>query len=183
MGVELSSARGASDAALIASSLSSPQAFAVVFDRHFDAVHGYLARRAGREQADDLAATTFEVAFRRRASFDPAADSARPWLYGIATNLLRAAGRAERQALATLPQLLDPAQRGGAVADEGSRVDRQRLAAALSALDPDQRDVLLLHAWEDLTYEQIAQALGVPIGTVRSRLARARTKVREEMER
>jgi RNA polymerase sigma factor (sigma-70 family) len=185
VGVEISSARGASDAALIAGSLTRPEAFAAIFDRHFDAIHAYLARRCGAERADDLAAAVFEVAFSRRAAFDRSADSARPWLYGIATNLLRASGRAERRALAALPRLLEPSAGTGELGsgDDDARVDRETLAQALASLDRDQRDVLLLHAWEELTYDQIAQALGIPVGTVRSRLARARSKVRAAIER
>ena len=81
--------RRSSDARAIATSLSHPERFAAIFDRHYDAIHAYLARRAGAALADDLAATTFTVAFERRATFRAESTSARPWLYGIATNLLR----------------------------------------------------------------------------------------------
>src|SRR5271167_757563 len=87
------------DAALIARSLTVPEAFAGVFDRHFDAVHRYLARRVGRERADDLASQTFTVAFERRASFRPGEAGAPPWLLGIATNLLRNHRRSEQRLL------------------------------------------------------------------------------------
>jgi DNA-directed RNA polymerase specialized sigma24 family protein len=78
-----------SDSALIASSCSSPDDFAVIFDRHFDAVFGYLQRRIGHEVAEDLTAETFLVGFNGRYRFDTSQDSARPWLLGIATNLFR----------------------------------------------------------------------------------------------
>jgi RNA polymerase sigma factor (sigma-70 family) len=164
------------DASLIAQSLARPQIFAAIFNRHFDAVHGYLARRAGRDLADDLAAQTFTVAFERRASFRAdLAETARPWLFGIATNLLRNEHRAERRALSILAEL--------AVTAPAGYVDRTRLAhselgSALASLDPGHRDALLLHAWEGFRYEEIAVALGVPVGTVRSRLARARARLR-----
>ena len=164
---------------LFARSLTEPQAFALVFDRHYDVVHGYLARRAGPDVADDLAAQTFTIAFERRASFraDEVA-TARPWLFGIATNLLRNQRRAERRALEALADLAvtavteqrDPATAGGL-----------GLGEALASLDGDQRDVLLLHAWEGLRYEEIAIALGIPVGTVRSRLARARSRLQSAM--
>ena len=160
----------------IARSLSDPSAFGVIFDRHFDAVHAYLARRAGPNVADDLAASTFTVAFERRRSFRREATTARPWLFGIATNLLRNERRAEQRALESLartrPRLAEPGNEGG---DAESAA---RLADALARLDPGQRDVLLLYAWEDLSYAEIAFALRVPVGTVRSRLARARTHLR-----
>jgi len=78
-----------SDASVIAGSLQRPEQFAAIFDRHFDSVHAYLARRIGASLADDLASQTFVVAFERRESFRATVDSARPWLFGIATNLMR----------------------------------------------------------------------------------------------
>jgi RNA polymerase sigma factor (sigma-70 family) len=164
------------DASLIAQSLARPQLFATIFNRHFDAVHGYLARRAGRDLADDLAAQTFTVAFERRASFRAdLAETARPWLFGIATNLLRNEHRAERRALSTLAELAvtTPADHQDSV-----RLAHSELGSALASLDPGHRDALLLHAWEGFRYEEIAVALGVPVGTVRSRLARARARLR-----
>jgi len=163
------------DAALIAQSLARPQVFAVVFDRHYDAVHGYLARRAGSDVADDLSAQTFTIAFERRASFrSDVASSARPWLFGIATNLLRNERRAERRALAALSDLAatTPLEHEDVESLGGSR-----LGSALASLDGDQRDALLLHAWEE-----IAVALGIPVGTVRSRLARARAQLRAVLD-
>ena len=168
------------DAALIAQSLARPQVFAVVFDRHYDAVHGYLARRAGSDVADDLSAQTFTIAFERRASFrSDVASSARPWLFGIATNLLRNERRAERRALAALSDLAatTPLEHEDVESLGGSR-----LGSALASLDGDQRDALLLHAWEGLRYEEIAVALGIPVGTVRSRLARARAQLRAVLD-
>jgi RNA polymerase sigma factor (sigma-70 family) len=162
-----------SDADVIAESLGRPQAFATIYDRHFDIVHGYLARRAGTDGADDLAATTFVIAFERRATFRPEAGvSARPWLFGIATNLMRNEWRAERRALAAITTL------AGAAPAAESASEPAGLGEALAALDADHRDVLLLYAWEGFSYQEIAAALGIKVGTVRSRLSRARARLR-----
>jgi RNA polymerase sigma-70 factor (ECF subfamily) len=164
----------ASDASAIALSLSRPEAFAAIFDRHFDPIHGYLVRRVGPARADDLASATFTVAFERRRGFRGEADSARPWLFGIATNLMRNERRAEQRALNALSRLRPLT----AQATPYEEVDKTRVAALLADLDRDQRDVLLLYAWGELSYEEIAAALEVPLGTVRSRLARARARLR-----
>jgi len=162
-----------SDASVIAGSLQRPEQFAAIFDRHFDSVHAYLARRIGASLADDLASQTFVVAFERRESFRATVDSARPWLFGIATNLMRNQWRAEQRALAALARLASDARRAAAP----DRQEGDRLAAGLAQLDRGQRDALLLYAWEGLSYEEISAALGVPIGTVRSRIARARSRL------
>ena len=159
---------------MIARSASRPEAFGAIFDRHFPAIHAYLARRVGQSSADDLAASTFTVAFERRRSFRGDADSARPWLFGIATNLLRNERRSEWRTLRALSRLnarplTEPIGPTG--------ID-PRLAALLSQMEADQRDVLLLYAWGELTYDEIAASLGIPLGTVRSRLARAREHLR-----
>jgi RNA polymerase sigma-70 factor, ECF subfamily len=182
MGAHVDTTGVSSDAELIASSLTVPEAFANVFDRHFVAVHRYLARRVGRERADDLASQTFTVAFERRASFLPDALSARPWLLGIATHLLRNDRRAEHRLLQTIARL---GAQGDAPVSQGDRESPEvdgELAAALAGLDGDQRDVLLLFAWGELSYEEIAEALAIPIGTVRSRLSRARAFLRARVD-
>jgi RNA polymerase sigma factor (sigma-70 family) len=166
--------RDQTDASIIEESLRRPQAFAGLFDRHFDAIHRYLARRLGSDGADDVAATTFAVAFERRATFRDHVD-ALPWLFGIATNLLRNEWRAERRALDALAQLTVSAGRDRA---DGATSESVGLVEVLAELDADQRDVLLLHAWEGFSYQEIATALGVPIGTVRSRMSRARARLR-----
>jgi RNA polymerase sigma-70 factor (ECF subfamily) len=147
-------------------------------------VHAYLARRVGAGRADDLAAATFTVAFERRGAFRETATSARPWLFGIATNLLRNEWRAEQRALEALarlvPAAVDPAGIGGGDHAGPGSTDGTLLGLGLAELDADQRDVLL-YAWEGLSYEEIAASLGVPIGTVRSRLARARARLRSRL--
>jgi len=168
--------RGAerSDAAVIAASLGDPQTFAVLFDRHFDAVFGYLARRIGVDRAEDVAAATFAVAFERRGTFRDR-ETARPWLFGIATNLMHNDRRAQQRALSALAELIAG---GAGIAAQGPRPGESVVAEALARLDPDQRDVVVLHAWEGFSYREIASALGVPVGTVRSRLSRARAQLR-----
>ena len=148
----------------------SPQAFELVFERHFSAVFRYLRRRAG-VVAEDLAAETFTRAFAGRAGYDLARTDARPWLFGIATNVLRAH---HRDAYVPLPV----GEREDAISDPDDRLDAAaalaRCAAALRALPVEQREVLLLVAVAELTYEETATALGIPVGTVRSRMSRAR---------
>jgi RNA polymerase sigma-70 factor (ECF subfamily) len=169
---------------LIAASIERPGVFASVFDRHFPAVHGYLARRAGREPADDLASLCFTVAFERRSTFDPRVEQALPWLLGIATNLLRDHWRSEQRFLEILARLDPPPE---AASDEVTNgvwsAGDPALAQALAGLEAAQRDVLVLYAWAELTYDEIAMALSVPVGTVRSRLARARSRLRVELAR
>lgn len=173
MGGERPGGEETSDGDVIQRSLATPSAFSVIFDRHFDAVYSYLARRIGPTQAEDLVASTFTVAFERRRRFRREVETARPWLLGIATNLLRNEFRAERRSLEALGRLGREV-----VTVEVQSPEPADLGSLLADLDPDQRDVLLLYAWEDLSYEQISAALGIPVGTVRSRLARARAHLR-----
>ena len=172
-----------SDADCLARSLSEPNAFQPIFDRHFRAVHTYLHRRAGRDLADELSAETFALAFERRASCR-GTGSALPWLYGIATNLLRRSWRTERRQLRAYGRSgVDPAivyEDEVAARADGSPIGA-RLASALAAMRPRERDALLLYALADLSYEEIAFALDVPVGTVRTWLHRAREVGRREL--
>lgn len=173
------------DAALIERSWHDSEAFAGLYDRHAAPLHRYVARRLGDEAADDIVAETFLAAFRRRRSYDLGRDDARPWLYGIAANLVGKHRRSEIRLLRALARTgVDPIGEGHAERAE-ARVSafavRRELAAALAGLSAGDRDVLLLIAWADLSYEETAAALGIPIGTVRSRLNRARRKVREAL--
>jgi RNA polymerase sigma factor (sigma-70 family) len=174
VGRELSIPEEASDAVVIERSFSDPRSFAVIFDRHFDAVHAYLATRVGEGRADDLAASAFAIAFERRRRFRREASTARPWLFGIAANLLRNEWRAEKRSLEMLGRLSRSV--GGSTSSEPG--DALGVGEMLAELDRDQREVLLLYAWEELSYEEIAAALGIPVGTVRSRLSRARAQLR-----
>jgi RNA polymerase sigma-70 factor (ECF subfamily) len=175
-----------SDARVIARSRDEPELFAALFDRYADDVHAYVSRRIGPEAAEDLTAETFTTAFRRRDTFDLARADARPWLFGIATNLVGRHRRAEARRLKALARVPEPVQDEEPVADRavaraGARGVRRELAAALAGLSARHRDVVLLVAWGGLDYEEAAQALGVPVGTVRSRLNRARSKLREAL--
>ena len=174
-----------SDAAAIAASLDSPTAFADVFERHHPVVHRYLARRIGRDLADELAAETFAVAFAKRGRYDVSVEDARPWLFGIATRLAHRHWRREERELRAYartgvdPAAPSPAERVAARAD--SALAGPAIAAALAALTTDERDVLLLYAWEELDQPEIAVALSIAPGTVKSRLHRARGRVRQSL--
>jgi RNA polymerase sigma-70 factor, ECF subfamily len=170
------------DGELIAASLQQPERFAPLFDRHHGPIHRYLERRSGRRVAEDVAAETFVVAFGRRAVFDTRRADARPWLYGIAANLLRSEWREERRQLAAWERAA--AREEGDLDADGvaERVDARAMApvvaAGLAALDGRDRETLTLMVWADLSYEEIAEALAIPAGTVRSRIHRARLQMR-----
>lgn len=170
------------DAAIIERSWQEPEHFALLFDRHAPRIHRYFARRVGREAADDLVAETFLAAFAKRRGYFTAYRDAGPWLYGIATNLVGQHRRDEvRQFRIRQAAWPDPAQPGHAervTADVTARSVRRQLAAALAELPDADRDVLVLIAWEQLSYTETARALAIPVGTVRSRLNRARARLR-----
>ena len=172
------------DSAAIAASIATPAEFALVFHRHFDLVHGYIRKRVGESLADDLASQTFLIAFDSRAKYDQTRPNARPWLLGIATNLIHGKRRQEKRQLraygrAGVDAGVDSLEDVEARADAGRL--RPQLAALLAALPKDEADPLLLFAWAELSYEEIAEALELPLGTVKSRLARARRRVREQL--
>lgn len=170
------------DAAVVRQSLERPEVFALLYDRHAADIHRYAARRLGDGAADDITADTFLTAFRIRARFDTTRESARPWLYGIAANLIGKQRRKEVRGLRALARSgRDPVAESwvervdSRVTAEGAQA---ALAGAVAALSGGDRHVLLLVAWADLSYQEVADALSIPIGTVRSRLNRARRKVR-----
>jgi RNA polymerase sigma factor (sigma-70 family) len=173
------------DAALIERSWREPETFAELYDRHAVPIYRYVSRRLGEPMADDVVADTFLAAFRRRQRYDLHRPDARPWLYGIAANLISKHRRAEVRMLRAYARTgADPVVEGHADRTD-SRVTaaalQRDIAAALASLSAGERDVLLLVAWADLTYEETATALEIPVGTVRSRLNRARRKVREAL--
>lgn len=171
------------DARDVELSLCDPARFGAIFDRYFAEIHGYAAKRAGREAADDIAAEAFLTAFRARRRFDPRRGTVKAWLYGIVTNHLSAYRRRELRAYRAM------ARTGLSAPDEGhadrvvERVAagslRAPLAKALADLSSGEREVLLLVALGDLSNTDVAAALGIPYGTVASRLSRARAKLRK----
>lgn len=173
------------DAVIIEASRSDPERFAAIFGRYFAEIHRYLARRVGVRVADDLSAEVFLAAFSQRQRYDVSRDCARPWLFGIATNLIGAHRRQEGRYYRAMSRTdAEPAWQ----ADEDRTADRlsaeatrPALVAALARLAPGDRDVLLLVALADLPYPEVAQALGIPYGTVCSRLNRARRKLRDAL--
>jgi RNA polymerase sigma factor (sigma-70 family) len=178
----------ATDAMIIAASGAQPELFGDIFDRHATVLFRYLVRRIGVQDADPLLGELFRVAFEKRATYDCTRPDARPWLYGIATNLLAHHRRSEARRLQATARLL--AQRSArdeamepvaetVVRDVDASGQWPAVADAVSRLPSRERDVLLLHVWEDLSYEEIAAALDIPVGTVRSRLNRARVRIRE----
>ena len=167
-----------SDSELIARSLDEPHLFGELFVRYAQVIQSYAARRLGIHAAEDVLSDTFLVAFQKRARFDLARPDARPWLYGIATNLIKHHRHDEIRAMSALRSVehdVDPPDMSGRV---GQRVDAERqlreLGDALRHMASRDRDALLLFAWGDLSYEEIGQAMNIPVGTVRSRLNRAR---------
>lgn len=167
-----------SDAALVGRAVAGESAaFAELLRRHDQAVHAYLTRRSGRQDADDLLSEVWLRAFEARASYDRRWPDARPWLYGIARNVLRSHWRRLGR---TAPQVQagssDPWPDVDARIDAAARVSALR--RALAELPPGDRAVLLLVSWEGLAPAEVAVALGIPQGTARSRLHRARTAIR-----
>jgi RNA polymerase sigma-70 factor (ECF subfamily) len=177
-GMEIEIGQTESDASVIARSLTEPEAFALIFERYFDDIYRYLRRRFP-EQAEEIASDVFLVAFDKRARYRPVRGSARPWLYGIASNLLYKRRRSERRSLAAYAQRSGKREPVSIDSTEfAERLDAERqsatIAAALAQLRRQDRDTLLLYALAELSYDEVALALKVPVGTVRSRLARAR---------
>jgi RNA polymerase sigma-70 factor, ECF subfamily len=158
----------------------SPESIEGLFVAHFTSIYRFAVYRVGRDAAVDVAAETFAQAVRSADRLDPARD-ARAWLFGIASNVIRHHRRTEERRIrayaAVERQLGAPGTSGHpAEADDPMRT---RLVEVLERLDARDREALLLFAWADLSYDEIAAALGIPLGTVRSRIHRARRVVRE----
>jgi RNA polymerase sigma-70 factor (ECF subfamily) len=172
------------DGEAIAASLAEPRAFGIIFERHFGAIHGYLRRRLDDQRADEAAAQTFFAAFDERGRFDRRRSDAAPWLFGIATNVAHRHRRREVRELRAIAAL------GGEVttSNDGSeaKLDAERLrvplARCLAELPAEESDVLYLLVWGELDQPEIATALGIPLGTVKSRLSRARKRVSEALD-
>jgi RNA polymerase sigma-70 factor (ECF subfamily) len=169
------------DAKLLAGSRAD---FGVLFDRHAAEIYRYCARRVGPDEADDVVAETFVVGYQRRDRFDGSRQSALPWLYGIATNMLRRhrSGEARRQRL--LAKLTPEASIDGMADRAAERVDADALIRAvareLGRISARHREVLFLHA-NGLDDADIATALRIPVGTVKSRLSRVKKRLRDAL--
>jgi len=175
-----------SDAVLIRRSLRQPEEFEALFERHAQNVLRYLQLRVGYDLAEELMAETFVRAFDSRQRFEPRRASALPWLYGIASNLIRMHFRTEERRLRAYRAAAGlEIQPGDSTEADVERVYASALAPAialaLARLPPAQSDVLLLHIYADLTPEEIAEALGISAGSVRKRLHRARRFMAERL--
>lgn len=159
------------------------EAVAAWYDEHVDSVFGYVARRIGPEPAADVVADVFRIAIERFASFDPARASERAWLFGIATNLIRRHWRWEERSLRAIARAVSRervavGETTGGVDDRLDAARRlDRLIEAVIHLPPDDRDLLVLVAWEGCSHAEVAGALNIPVGTVRSRLHRIRRQL------
>lgn len=171
------------DGEIFQRSIDHPEAFREIFERHATIVLAYARKRLGSTIGEEVLAQTFLIAFQGRSRFDPTYASARPWLFGIASNMIRHHLREEREHLTALRKVA-PEPPMESIEDVG-RLDAQRmrpqLIAALLTLSDEDRETFLLLALAGLTYEETAAALGIPIGTVRSRIHRARMRLREQV--
>ena len=171
------------------SAIVAAEDFEAAFREHFAPVHRFIARRVGKALADDLAAEVFATAYRRRAAYLPERGSLRSWLYGIAANVVRRHWRDEQQLLELDARVARDGLGLLPVAQFADAADERLIAAtlaptiarALAALSRQQREVLLLYVWADLSHEEIATALGIALGTARSRLSRARAALRAQL--
>jgi RNA polymerase sigma factor (sigma-70 family) len=173
---------GASDESLLHASASGDQwAFSELYERHARTIYNYLFRRlADWSEAEDLTAVVFLEAFRRRSEVVVVEGKLLPWLYGIATNVLRNRRRAlwrHRQLVAQLASQPGTEGMPDVVARSEAAEQMRSVLKRVAKLPRQQRDVIALCVWSGLSYEEAAAALGVPIGTVRSRLSRARASL------
>ncbi|MCW2916712.1 MAG: polymerase subunit sigma-70 [Actinomycetia bacterium] len=174
------------DAELAARFRQDPELFTAAHDRYFRDIYLYVAGRLDVQAADDIAAETFLLAFGQRDRFDPERGSLRPWLFGIATNLVARHRRKEARhykALARMgPEPAADSHENRVVASVTAQRMQPQLAKALATLSQGERDVVLLVALGQLSYEEVAEALGVSPGTVGSRLSRARKKLHNAID-
>lgn len=174
-----------SDATIITASLTQPPMFATLFDRHASVIWRYAQRRGGPDAANEVVDETFLRAFAARAGYDERHSDARPWLYGIATNVLRGQSREGERRRRAYARAAERDEEDGGLDRAEARADAAMqgpgIAAALMRLEPVDRDTLLLFALTELDYQGIATAMAVPLGTVRSRLHRARQQIQMEL--
>jgi RNA polymerase sigma-70 factor (ECF subfamily) len=159
-----------------------PDAFGVLFDDCARAVYNLGYRLTGNwSTAEEVVSLTFLEAWRKKAKVDPDGESLRPWLLGIAVNVTRNLSRAERRHEAALSRLPPPSPVADFADELAGRIDDtaelRRVIEAVATLRRGERELIALCIWSGLDYTEAARALGVPVGTVRSRLSRARRKV------
>lgn len=175
-----------SDSELIVATLDEPELFSVIFERHYSAVFGFVGASVAVSEVDDIASEVFVRAFGQRDRFNPDYRSARPWLLGIASHLIadhyRTIGRRDR----AYRRVFAREPRNDRFDDDAAnRIDAAALSPllqrAIRNLRPQQVPVVVLFVLEDFSYSEIATALEIPEGTVRSRLSRARGRLRNSM--
>jgi RNA polymerase sigma-70 factor, ECF subfamily len=159
-----------------------------LFDDHVDTIYAYLSRRLGSESARDATSEVFRLALEHQQSFDSSRGTPLAWLYGIAGNVVRRHWRTENRHLARVAALRPYAERHGpdATVAVDERLDslsrRAAVMDAVAALPDADRELLVLFAWENRSYREIASVLSVPVGTVRSRLHRIRRDLQARSE-
>lgn len=178
-----------SDAEVMWRSRSSPEEFGLIFDRHFGPIHRYLARRLSTADADELAGEVFRIAFEKRLSFDQARESALPWLYGIASNLVLKHRRREGRAMRAIEReqsrfMVDAGSLETAVDDRlDAEASHALIVRSLGRLSFEERELVMLAAFTELGYRELAEATGLSPGTVKSKLSRSKAKLREQLSR
>lgn len=176
-----------SDSELIVASLADPRCFGVIFERHFSAVFGFVAASTTVDKAEDIASEVFLRAFRQRGRYKPEYASAKPWLFGIAANLIADHYRTHARQNRAYRRVF--ARDTGDTGFEDIAVDRidaealsPLLQNAMGLLRSRERAIVTLFVLENMSYTEIAAALEIPVGTVRSRLSRARLRLRNLIE-
>jgi RNA polymerase sigma factor (sigma-70 family) len=177
-----------SDFQVISDSFDDSRAFAMIFDRHFKSVYRFVVARCGVNAAEDVTSEIFITAFEKRSSFKRV-PSARPWLLGIANNVVARHLDKHYASIDVLRQYLSG--ESGELPDPLASIEqresdselKQEVASAIGRLNHGDRDALLLFCWEGLSYEEVAATLKIPIGTVRSRISRARRQVGDSISK
>ncbi|TDD06570.1 RNA polymerase sigma factor [Nonomuraea diastatica] len=173
------------DVTVVERSLDDPELFALLYDRYFTEVYRYLAARLGSEQAEDLVADAFLLAFNGRGGFDPRRGTIRSWLFGIATNVVARHRRGESRRLNALSKVAaeesTDGHEDGVTSRLAAQASRPELVRGLKGLAMGDRDVVFLLVFGGLGYEEIATALDIPVGTVGSRINRACKKLRKAL--
>jgi len=171
-----------SDSEILVAAANNPAAFKEIFERHFESVHRFVARQLDLECADDATAEVFLRALRGVSGYQARSPDALPWLLGIAANVVRAELRDRYRSRVRSLELIGAREHSARADGELETVGRlAEVQRALNTLSSEEREPLLMFAWLDQPYESIAVALGIPVGTVRSRIARARRQLRHEL--